>query len=105
MMEPVYYVEIQCTADSINAIYPLIARRRGSVINESAKAGSPLHTIKCYIPVIDSLGFETDLRVHTVGQAFCLMSFDHWTMLTGDPLDKKIVLRPLEPLQPHELAR
>ena len=26
-------------------------------------------------------------------------------MLTGDPLDKKIVLKPLEPLQPHELAR
>lgn len=26
-------------------------------------------------------------------------------MLTGDPLDKKIILRPLEALQPHELPR
>jgi U5 small nuclear ribonucleoprotein component len=43
--------------------------------------------------------------VHTTGQAFCLSTFDHWSMLTGDPLDKKIVLRPLEPLQPHELPR
>ncbi len=37
-----------------------------------SKAGSPLYTIKAYIPVIDSFGFETDLRTHTQGQAFCL---------------------------------
>ena len=42
------------------------------------KAGSPLHTVKALIPVIDSYGFETDLRTHTQGQAFCQQVFDHW---------------------------
>lgn len=51
--------------------------------------------IKALIPCIEALGFETDLRVHTVGQAFCLSTFDHWQVIPGDPLDKKIVLRPL----------
>ena len=37
--------------------------------------GSPLYTIKAFI---DSFGFETDLRTHTQGQAFCLSVFNHW---------------------------
>lgn len=54
---------------------------------------------------MDSFGFETDLRVHTQGQAFCQQVFDHWQMVPGDPLDKSIVLRPLEPSQAQHLAR
>ena len=42
------------------------------------KPGSPLYTIKALLPVIDSVGFETDLRTHTQGQAFCQQIFDHW---------------------------
>lgn len=37
------------------------------MISETAKAGSPLYTVKASIPAIDSFGFETDLRVHTSG--------------------------------------
>ena len=40
--------------------------------------GSPLYLIKAFIPAIDSFGFETDLRTHTQGQAFCLSTFHHW---------------------------
>ena len=40
--------------------------------------GSPLYTIKAFLPAIDSFGFETDLRTHTQGQAFCLSVFHHW---------------------------
>jgi len=40
--------------------------------------GSPLYSIKAFIPAIDSFGFETDLRTHTQGQAFCLSVFHHW---------------------------
>ena len=70
-----------------------------------AKPGSPLYTVKAHIPVIDSFGFETDLRVLTSGQAFSLMVFDHWSLLPGDPLDKTIVLKPLEPSPAPHLAR
>ncbi|KAH6939557.1 hypothetical protein HPB50_019512 [Hyalomma asiaticum] len=67
--------------------------------------GSPLYTIKAFIPAIDSFGFETDLRTHTQGQAFCLSMFHHWQIVPGDPLDKSIVIRPLEPQPAPHLAR
>lgn len=106
MMEPVYFTEIHCTTkESIEAVFAVLAKRRGAVQNDVPKIGTPHYIIKALIPCIEALGFETDLRVHTVGQAFCLSTFDHWQTLPGDPLDKSIILRPLEVLEPHELAR
>lgn len=78
LMEPVYYVEIQAPADCVSAIYTVLARRRGHVTQDLPKPGSPLYTIKALLPAIDSCGFETDLRTHTQGQAFCQQIFDHW---------------------------
>ncbi|KAJ1679623.1 U5 small nuclear ribonucleoprotein component, partial [Spiromyces aspiralis] len=105
LMEPVYAVEIQAPADCVPAVYTVLARRRGHVTHDAPKPGSPLYTVKALIPVIDSFGFETDLRAHTNGQAFCLQMFDHWQIVPGDPLDKNIVLRPLEPSPAQHLAR
>lgn len=61
--------------------------------------------MQAFLPVIESFGFETDLRYHTQGQAFCVSVFDHWAIVPGDPLDKSIVLRPLEPAPIQHLAR
>ena len=85
--------------------HQVLARRRGHVTNEGPRAGTPLHTIKAYLPVIDSFGFETDLRSHTQGQAFSLSVFDHWAIVPGDPLDKNVILKPLEPQPTPHLAR
>lgn len=104
-MEPVYYVEVQAPADCVSAVYTVLARRRGHVTQDIPKAGSPLFTVKAYIPVMDANGFETDLRTHTQGQAFCLQMFDHWSVVPGDPTDTSIKLRPLEPAPPLGLAR
>lgn len=53
-------------------------QRRGHVTQDAPVPGSPLYTVKAFIPAIDSFGFETDLRTHTQGQAFCLSVFHHW---------------------------
>ncbi|RCH97505.1 U5 small nuclear ribonucleoprotein component [Rhizopus stolonifer] len=105
LMEPVYYVEIQAPADCVSAVYAVLQRRRGHVTQDIPKPGSPLYTVKAYIPVIDSCGFETDLRTHTEGQAFCQQIFDHWQIVPGDPLDKNTVIRPLEASSGQQLAR
>lgn len=104
-MEPVHFVEIQAPADCVAAVYAVLQRRRGHVTQDIPKPGSPLYTVKAYIPVIDSCGFETDLRTHTEGQAFCQQIFDHWQIVPGDPLDTNIVLKPLEPSSATHLAR
>ncbi|KAL3831330.1 hypothetical protein ACJMK2_023095 [Sinanodonta woodiana] len=105
MMEPYYFVEVMAPADCVSAVYTVLARRRGHVTQDAPVAGSPLYTIKAFIPTIDSFGFETDLRTHTQGQAFCLSVFHHWQIVPGDPLDKSILIRPLEPQPATHLAR
>ena len=56
----------------------LLYLSRGHVTQDAPVPGSPLYTVKAFIPAIDSFGFETDLRTHTQGQAFCLSVFHHW---------------------------
>jgi len=105
LMEPYLFVEVQAPADCVSAVYTVLAKRRGHVTQDAPVPGSPLYTIKAFIPAIDSFGFETDLRTHTQGQAFCLSVFHHWQIVPGDPLDKSITIRPLEPQQASHLAR
>lgn len=105
MMEPYFFVEVMAPADCVSAVYTVLARRRGHVTQDAPVPGSPLYTIKAFIPAIDSFGFETDLRTHTLGQAFCLSVFHHWQIVPGDPLDKSIIIRPLEPQPATHLAR
>lgn len=105
LMEPVYYVEIQTPADCISSIYNVLAKRRGHVTADVPRPGTPIFIVKAFLPVVESFGFETDLRYHTQGQAFCVSVFDHWQIVPGDPLDKSVVLRPLEPAPVQALAR
>ncbi|KAM0017983.1 putative protein-synthesizing GTPase [Helianthus debilis subsp. tardiflorus] len=105
LMEPVYYVEIQTPIDCVSAIYTVLSRRRGHITADVPQPGTPAYIVKAFVPVIESFGFETDLRYHTQGQAFAVSTFDHWAIVPGDPLDKSIVLRPLEPAPIQYLAR
>jgi len=105
LMEPYMFVEVQAPADCVSSVYTVLARRRGHVTQDAPVPGSPLYTIKAFIPAIDSFGFETDLRTHTQGQAFCLSVFHHWQIVPGDPLDKSITIRPLEAQPATALAR
>ena len=105
LMEPIYRVEITTPASCMSAIYNILTRRRGHVISENAKPGTPIYLVKAQLPVIESWGFETDLRYHSQGQCFCQSIFDHWAVVPGDPLDSSIVLRPLERAPMGALAR
>nr|VZI39197.1 unnamed protein product [Spirometra erinaceieuropaei] len=105
LMEPYYYVEVQAPADCVPAVYTVVTRRRGHVTQDAPISGSPLYILKAFLPVIDSFGFETDLRTHSQGQAFCLSVFHHWQMVTGDPLDRSIQIEPLVAQPATHLAR
>ncbi|EPS40952.1 hypothetical protein H072_5121 [Dactylellina haptotyla CBS 200.50] len=105
LMEPMYSCYMTGPADSVSPLYTVLAKRRGHVLTDGPIAGTPLYLVKGLIPVIDSFGFETDLRIHTQGQAFVSLVFDKWSVVPGDPLDKEIKLRPLEPANAQALAR
>lgn len=105
LMEPILFVEIQTQNDFVEAVYAVLAKRRGHVTHDAPKAGSPLYIIRAFLPMMDSFGFETDLRIHTHGMAYCQQRFDHWQIVPGDPLDRDIKLIPLEPSPAPHLAR
>lgn len=87
LMEPVYLVDIQCPESAIGGIYSCLNRRRGQVFAEEQRIGTPLYTVKAYLPVMESFGFTADLRSHTSGQAFPQCVFSHWQILQGNPLE------------------
>ncbi|KAK1442820.1 translation elongation factor-related protein [Babesia gibsoni] len=105
LMEPIVFAEITCPADCVASAYSILSRRRGHVLKDSPKHGTPFYEVHAYLPAIESFGFETDLRIHTHGQAFCITLFDHWNIVPGDPLDKSIMLKTLEPAPIPHLAR
>lgn len=79
----VIVVEIQCPENAIGGIYSCLNRRRGQVFSEEQRPGTPMFTVKAYLPVSESFGFTADLRSHTQGQAFPQSVFDHWEIMNG----------------------
>lgn len=105
LLEPLYNVSMTGPADSVSALYTVLSRRRGHVLSDGPIAGTPLYSVKGLIPVIDSFGFETDVRIHTQGQAMLSLVFDRWEVVPGDPLDKSVRVRPLEMASAQQTAR
>lgn len=76
-------VEIQCPENAIGGIYSCLNKRRGQVFSEEQRVGTPMFTVKAYLPVMESFGFNGDLRSQTAGQAFPQCVFDHWEIMNG----------------------
>jgi len=87
LLEPVYLVEIQAPEGALGGIYSTLNQKRGMVFEEMNRPGTPIYNVKAYLPVMESFGFTAALRAATAGQAFPQCVFDHWEMLTSDPLD------------------
>ncbi|TFY66409.1 hypothetical protein EVG20_g4685 [Dentipellis fragilis] len=88
LQEPVYLVEIQCPENAIGGIYSVLNKRRGQVFSEEQAVGTPMFTVKAYLPVMESFGFNAALRSATAGQAFPQSVFDHWELMNGSPIEK-----------------
>ena len=62
-----------------------MALRRGQIVEEIPRAGTPMTSIRAYLPVNESFGFTGALRAATGGQAFPQCTFDHWEAMQGNP--------------------
>lgn len=79
LQEPVFMVETQCPETALGGIYSTLNRKRGMVFSEEQRPGTPMYTVKAYLPVSESFGFNGELRQATGGQAFPQLVFDHCT--------------------------
>ncbi|EAL63489.1 elongation factor 2 [Dictyostelium discoideum AX4] len=89
LLEPMYLVDISTPESGISGIYSVLNRRRGVVIGEERRIGTPLFNIKAYLPVMESFGLTADLRSSTAGQAFPQCVFDHWSSIGIVGQDKR----------------
>jgi U5 small nuclear ribonucleoprotein component len=103
--EPIYSVEITSPHQGITICREVVEKRRGEVIRVTPIGGTPLHTIRAKVPLIDSFGMDVEIRRRTAGLAFPLSFFKEWGIVPGDPLRSEIRLKPLEPSPDFALAR
>jgi len=87
LMEPIFLVEIQAPESVLGSIYGVMSKKRGNIIGEEQRIGTPLYNVKAYLPVMESFGFTADLRANTGGKAFPQCVFDHWQVLSGSPFE------------------
>jgi elongation factor 2 len=85
LIEPFYLVEITAPLFVCGSVHAVLSKRRGRPFDQTQREGTPLMIIKAHLPVMESFGFDKELRSQTSGQAFPQMIFDHWENLQGDP--------------------
>ncbi|CAK5272357.1 unnamed protein product [Mycena citricolor] len=88
LMEPMFLVEVQCPDRALGGVYACLSLRRAQIVAEEQRPGTPMCTVKAYLPVAESFGFNGALRQATAGQAFPQSVFDHWAVISGSPLEK-----------------
>nr|XP_031859641.1 elongation factor 2 [Kwoniella shandongensis]KAA5526713.1 elongation factor 2 [Kwoniella shandongensis] len=87
LQEPMFLVEIAVPESAQGGVYSCLNVRRGQVFSSEQRIGTPMYTMKAYLPVSESFGFNADLRAATGGQAFPQAVFDHYAEINGDPLE------------------
>ncbi|KAL9046483.1 MAG: hypothetical protein Q9214_000692 [Letrouitia sp. 1 TL-2023] len=80
-----YSCEIQASTDVLGRVYAVITRRRGRIVSESLKEGTPFFTVLSVLPVAESFGFSDEIRKRTSGAASPQLVFHGFEMLDEDP--------------------
>lgn len=105
LMEPIYQFNITVPYNHVSVLNQVVERRRGYISSDRPIAGTQLRIVTGTIPVIDSVGFETDIRIVTKGMASVDLLFEEWDNVPGDPLDYTQRIPKLEPAQQQGMAR
>ncbi|OZJ03843.1 hypothetical protein BZG36_04304 [Bifiguratus adelaidae] len=80
-----YSCDIQATAEVLGRVYGVISKRRGRIIAEDLKEGTPFWQIQAVLPVVESFGFADEIRKRTSGAASPQLLFSGFEMLDQDP--------------------
>ncbi|KAI1485018.1 P-loop containing nucleoside triphosphate hydrolase protein [Biscogniauxia mediterranea] len=85
IMLAMYSCEIQASTEVLGRVYDVLTRRRGRVLSEQMKEGTPFFTIQSLLPVAESFGFADEMRKRTSGAAQPQLIFTGFEILDEDP--------------------
>ena len=80
-----YSCEIQASTEVLGRVYDVLTRRRGRILSEALKEGTPFYTILSLLPVAQSFGFSDEMRKRTAGLAQPQLRFEGFEILDEDP--------------------
>ncbi|MCK5604269.1 hypothetical protein KAR91_20440, partial [Candidatus Pacearchaeota archaeon] len=86
LLEPIYKAQIQAPEDQLGAIYKVLNKRRGKILDTQRREGTPLVVVMGELPVAESFGIVAELRSETSGTAFSQLTFLKWNQMPGDPM-------------------
>lgn len=85
IMLATYECDIQATAEVLGKVYGVVHGRRGVIVSEEMKEGTPFFTITARIPVVEAFGFSEEIRKKTLGAALPQLVFAGFEALDMDP--------------------
>lgn len=85
MMLAMYTCDIQASAEVLGKVYAVVQRRRGHIISEEMKEGTPFFQIVARLPVVEAFGFSEDIRKKTSGAASPQLVFSGFESIDEDP--------------------
>lgn len=85
IMLAIYTCDIQASAEVLGKVYAVVQRRRGHIISEEMKEGTPFFQIVAKIPVVEAFGFSEDIRKKTSGAAQPQLVFSGFEAIDEDP--------------------
>lgn len=80
-----YTVDIQTSAELLGKVYTVIQKRRGQILTEEMKEGTPFFTVEAKLPVLNSFGFSEEIRKKTSGGAIPQLVFSGYETVLEDP--------------------
>ena len=97
-MLAIYTCDIQASLEVLGRVYGVVTRRRGRIVAEDLKEGTPFFTVSALIPVVESFGFSEEIRKRTSGAASPQLLFKGFELYDEDPLWVPTTIEELEDL-------
>jgi ribosome assembly protein 1 len=85
LMLATYTCDIQASAEVLGKVYAVVQKRRGHIVSEEMKEGTPFFQIVAKLPVVEAFGFSEDIRKRTSGAAQPQLVFSGFEPIDEDP--------------------
>ncbi|CCE63701.1 hypothetical protein TPHA_0F02190 [Tetrapisispora phaffii CBS 4417] len=85
LMWAMYSCDIQTSVEVLGKVYAVVQQRRGKIVSEELKEGTPFFQIEAHIPVVNAFGFSEDIRKKTSGAAQPQLVFLGYESIDIDP--------------------
>lgn len=85
IMLAMYTCDVQASADVLGKVYGVVQQRRGQILSEEMKEGTPFFQISAKLPVAEAFGFSEDMRKKTSGAAQPQLVFSGFEAIDLDP--------------------